>query len=111
MVAAAAAAAVAAAVAITEAEGGNAQTAASGLEGAEEDVTACAALDGDPLQDSALPPPAKRRKSAKPKPEPVPFAHGPRINSDIEEEVMDLDDLASSKVNHGLGLFTSFRFI
>lgn len=106
---AAAAAAAVAAVVTKEDSNVDAQTTASKPESeeAEEDVTAGASLVVPP-PDSALQPPAKRRKGAKPKPEPVPFAHGPRINSDVEEEVLDLDDLVADKVNRPQESFISF---
>ena len=65
-----------------------------------------ASLDGlqpadAPASDAeGIEPIAKRRKGRKMKAIDPPFAHGPHINSDVEEDLMDLNDLVPDKVSY-----------
>ena len=70
------------------------QAAAAGADGNAEE-----AVPSDGEDDAPAEPPAKRPRSRKPKPQPVPFLHGPRITSSASEaEEDDPDDLVFNKV-------------
>ncbi len=70
------------------------QAAAAGADGDAEE-----AVPSDDEEEAPVEPPAKRPRGRKPKAQPVPFLHGPRITSSASEaEEDDPDDLVFNKV-------------